>query len=60
MSAIEPRRAINGDEVDVHGRWRRYLSWRPGETAAVKRRTNRRERRERQTDIDRQIRELGQ
>jgi hypothetical protein len=42
------RRALTGDEVDVHGPWRHYLSGlrRAGATAKVKRVTTRRERRE--------------
>lgn len=59
MGAIEPRRAVTADEVDVHSRFRRFMNWRPGEKGAVKRRTNRRERRERQADAQRQLRELG-
>lgn len=40
------RRIIATEEQDVHTRWRRFLIFRRGEVAAVKRRTNRRERRE--------------
>lgn len=42
------RRCITGDEYDVHTGWRRVYAWtqRTGATAAVKRRTRRRERRE--------------
>ena len=49
------RGAFTGDEVDVHGRWRHIFTCtgRPGYTAAVKRRTNRRERREGKTEIRR-------
>lgn len=57
MSTTEPRRAANGEEVDAHGRWRHYLIWRPGERAAIKRRTNRRERRERKADASRRVQE---
>lgn len=57
MDEIEPRRAVNADEVDAHSRFRHFLRWRPGQRAAVKRRTNRRERHERKVDIDRQLRE---
>jgi hypothetical protein len=47
MSGILPRRCIDGDEVDAHSRRsRRMLRWKPGELAAIKRRTNKRERRE--------------
>lgn len=44
----EPRRIVTGDEQDVHTRWRHLYCWtkRPGATKKVKRRTNRRERRE--------------
>jgi len=49
---IRQRRAITGDEVDVHGRWRRKFTvcGRAGYCKAVKRRTNRRERREGKTE----------
>lgn len=57
MSEIEPRRAVSGDEVDAHSRFRHFLRWRPGQRAAVKRRTNRRERNERKADTARQVRE---
>ena len=42
------RRVISSEELDVHTGWRRYLTYlrRAGATAAVKRRTCRRERRE--------------
>ena len=56
MTDTEPRRAINGDEVDAYSRdGRRWMFWRPGERKAVKRRTNRRERRERQQDAERRV-----
>ena len=32
------------DEMDVITGWRRYLIWRPGDLAAIKRRLRRRER----------------
>lgn len=57
MSDIEPRRAVNGDEVDAHSRFRHFLRWRPGQRAAVKRRTNRRERNERKVDVARRLRD---
>lgn len=59
VSDREPRRAVTADEVDVHSRWRKVIAacYRPGYTAAVKRRTNRRERRERREDIRRRLRE---
>lgn len=57
MSDTEPRRAVNGDEVDAHSRFRHFLSWRPGQRAAVKRRTNRRERQERKVDVARRLRD---
>lgn len=57
MTDTEPRRAVTSDEVDAHSRFRHYLSWRPGERAAIKRRTNRRERRERRQDAERRSRE---
>ncbi len=57
MTDTEPRRAVNADEVDAHSRFRHYLSWRPGQRAAVKRRTNRRERHERKVDVERRLRE---
>lgn len=42
------RRILASEELDVHTGWRRYLAYlrRAGATAAVKRRTRRRERRE--------------
>jgi hypothetical protein len=44
-------RAIKtGEECDVH-EWRRYLVWQRGEVRKVKRRTNKRERREADQDI---------
>lgn len=59
MTDTEPRRATNGDETDVFGRWRRFIQrhkhTRPGEHAAVKRRANRRERRERAMDAQRRV-----
>ena len=44
----EPRRITNGDETDVHSRWRGAYCWtqRAGECKRVKRSTNRRERQE--------------
>jgi hypothetical protein len=55
MTNTEPRRAVTGEEVDAHSRFRHFLSWRPGERAAIKRRSNRRERRERQQDTERRV-----
>lgn len=56
MSDTEPRRRVTGDEADAYSRyWRRWVNWRPGERAAVKRRTNRRERRERQRDAEQRV-----
>lgn len=57
MTGIEPRRCATADEVDAHSGWRRVLYWRPGERAKIKRLTNRRERRERQRDTTRRVRE---
>lgn len=57
MSAVEPRRCATGDEVDAHSQWRHVLHWRPGERAKIKQLTNRRERRERQRDTARRLRE---
>lgn len=57
MTEIEPRRAVSGDEVDAHSRFRHFLRWRPGQRAAVKRRTNRRERQERKVDVARRLRD---
>jgi hypothetical protein len=34
----------SGDELDAFTRWRRYLHWRPGERARIKRGYRRRER----------------
>jgi hypothetical protein len=55
-TGIVPRRAVNGDEVDAHSRWRRVIAWRRGEVAAIKRRTNRRERREGNAEIREEMR----
>ncbi len=57
MTDTEPRRAVSGDEVDAHSRFRHFLRWRPGQRAAVKRRTNRRERHERKVDVARRLRD---
>lgn len=57
MDEIEPRRAITGDEVDAYSRFRHYLRWRPGERAAVKVRTHRRERQQRKRDARKTLRE---
>ena len=51
----ERRVALIGAEVDAHSRFRHYLVWRRGERAAVKRHTNRRERRERKLDARRRV-----
>lgn len=45
------RQIKTGEEQDVHG-LRRFLVFRRGEVAAVKRRTNRRERREGKVEAD--------
>jgi hypothetical protein len=57
VDEIEPRRAVTGEEVDAHSRFRHYMRWRPGQRAAVKRRTNRRERHERKVDVERRLRD---
>lgn len=46
------RRILTSEELDVHTGWRRYIAGlrRAGATAAVKRRTRRRERREGNAD----------
>jgi len=48
------RRIATAEEQDVHTRWRKVFCWtrRAGATAAVKRRTNRRERREARVEIE--------
>lgn len=53
------RRITTGEETDVHGRWRRVfvVTGRPGYCAAVKRRTNRRERQEGKQDARQQLTE---
>jgi hypothetical protein len=50
------RRITSADEQDVHTKWRHALCWtkRAGATAKVKRRTNRRERREGRDEIRRE------
>jgi hypothetical protein len=58
VDEIEPRRAINGEEVDAYSRYaRRWYHWRPGERAAIKARTHRRERQQRKRATDRTLRE---
>lgn len=57
MDEIEPRRAVTADEVDAHSRWRHVLHWHPGELAAAKARTNRRERRLRRRETQKTLRE---
>lgn len=57
MTDTEPRRAVTGEEVDAYSRARHWYHWRPGERAAIKRRTNRRERRERRDDARRRAHE---
>ena len=54
------RRITNGDEEDVHPRWRHMLACmkRPGVAKKTKRRTNRRERQEGKTDARRQCRDM--
>ena len=39
------RARVNGEEQDAFSCWRRVMAWRPGERKAIKRRSNRRERR---------------
>ena len=51
---MSKRRIVTGDETDVHSRYRDAIVWRRGEVAAVKRRTNRRERREGRTEVRRE------
>lgn len=50
---VTRRRVVTSEELDVHTRWRHVLCYlhRAGAKAAVKRRTNRRERREGQREI---------
>ena len=43
----------NGDEFDAITRWRRYLYWRAGERARIKRAYRRRERRVAKEEINR-------
>lgn len=49
-----PRQVRHADEVDVVSRWRRVMSWRPGEVAAIKRRIRRRERHEARQQLRRE------
>jgi hypothetical protein len=53
---IQRRRVITSEEQDVHTRWRHFLCYlhRAGAKAAVKRRTNRRERREGKHEVRKQ------
>jgi hypothetical protein len=48
------RKVKGAEEWDVITRWRRYLSWRPGEVSAIKRRMRRRERRDARSDLRRE------
>lgn len=49
------RARADGDEQDAFSRVaRRWLSWRPGERKAVKRRANKRERRTAKNDVRRE------
>lgn len=59
MSDTEPRRCVDYEEQGAHTGWRQVLFWQSGELAKVKRRTNRRERRERRLDAERRVREEG-
>jgi hypothetical protein len=46
------RPRVNGEEQDAFSRrYRRYLSWRPGELHKIKRRSAKRERRNAQAEI---------
>lgn len=55
---IEPRRCTDGDECDAHEARQIYTCFqRPGYAAKIKRRTNRRERREGKADITAQLRD---
>jgi hypothetical protein len=61
--AFDKRRIITGDEQDVHTPWRAFYCWtqRAGATKKVKRRTNRRERREGKAAVRREaMEELGE
>lgn len=49
------RRMANGDEVDAFSPWRKFLHWKPGERKAIKRKANRRERREGRDEIKEQM-----
>lgn len=42
---------ISGDEQDAVTGWRRFLSWRPGERAKIKRKIRRRERHKAKQEI---------
>jgi hypothetical protein len=42
-------------ENDAYTKWRRYLHWRPGQLAWIKRRTHARERREGRREIREQL-----
>lgn len=54
------RRIVSADEQDAYTGWRKYLIWtsRPGAVKKVKRRTHKRERREAQADIRKDMTEM--
>lgn len=57
---MSSRRVTTWEEQDAYTGWRRYLHWRPGQIAVIKRRTHKRERREAQARIETELRrELG-
>lgn len=45
------RACVKWDEYDAFTGWRRFIKWRAGERAEIKRRVNRRERRLAKADI---------
>ena len=48
------RKAVGGDEQDAFSPWRSLLRWRPGEVKALKRKANKRERKQARDDIRRE------
>ena len=49
------RKMVKGDEYDAFTGWRHVIAWRAGQRRAIKRRVNRRERREARSDLYRNL-----
>lgn len=52
------RRRVDGDEQDMFSRWgRRYLHWRPGVRAKIRKKLHKRERREGRVEARQMVQE---